>query len=657
MIPEIGHFALVLVLVLSALGFMGVFQFSQKFGLHELVAPSVVGQFVFATIAFACLVSSFLADDFSVDYVAGHSNTLLPWYYKISAAWGGHEGSFLLWILIMTGWMTAVLAFSKELPAAFQVSALGILCAINLGFVLFSLLTSNPFERLIPLTPSEGVDLNPLLQDFGLIVHPPMLYLGYVGLVVPFSFALAALITGEQDLRWSSWTKPWANVSWAFLTLGIALGSWWAYYELGWGGWWFWDPVENASFMPWLAATALLHSLSVTNQRGIFKNWSLLLAITAFSLSLLGAFIVRSGVLTSVHSFAVDPERGAFILAFLGLVVGGALATFALRTRIDEFPVSYSILSKEAFLLLNNGFWIFGLLIVLWGTLSPLAYEAITGAKISVGAPFFNAFFVPLGIALLISMSPVPMLAWKMTPRSRAKEVGYLCATVFPLVLILLLLQVIDSYTAVVSLSLGFLVVVTHVYSIVDRSRKKQKVTRSFVGMSVAHIGFAVCLIGIGTTSTTSVERDVRMEAQGIATIGPYEVRFLGTKEIEEVNYHATQGVFLISEKSDVFELRAEKRRYKSGGAIMTEAAIKPGLFSDMYISLGDPIDIETGVWAVRLHWKPFVRWIWFGAILMALGGLISVLRLEWSRFFFWRARQPDDQKDRPDKTVLLTGS
>ena len=407
MIPEFGNLSLVLALVLSAVSGAGGLLGAQvgRVRWMQAAASATLGQFVFTALAFVVLVHAFVGDDFSVAYVAHNSNSLLPWYYKVSAVWGAHEGSLLLWVLIMTVWMTAVALLGRRLPLDFYARVLGVMGLLNLGFLCFLVFTSNPFERLLPLAPANGADLNPLLQDFGLIVHPPMLYTGYVGFSVAFAFAVAALLAGRLDGAWARWSRPWTNSAWAFLTLGIALGSWWAYYELGWGGWWFWDPVENASFMPWLAGTALVHSLAVTEKRGAFKSWTALLAVAAFSLSLLGAFIVRSGVLTSVHAFAVDPARGMFILMFLVIVVGGSLALFGVRASAVAAKVRYGPLSREAFLLLNNLLFVVALAVVLLGTLYPLAFEAMSGGgKISIGPPWFNTFFVPLMLAVALAL-------------------------------------------------------------------------------------------------------------------------------------------------------------------------------------------------------------------------------------------------------------
>ncbi len=605
--------------------------------LRRSTVSMVVGQFVFSTVAFAFLVTAFVNDDFSVEYVANNSNSLLPWYYKISAAWGGHEGSFLLWIVIMTLWMVAVVVRRQNYPERFANRVLGILSLLNLGFLSFAFFTSNPFTRLIPMTPADGADLNPLLQDFGLIVHPPLLYVGYVGLAVPFAFAVAALLENRLDAAWSRWSRPWTNVAWAALTLGIALGSWWAYYELGWGGWWFWDPVENASFMPWLAATALIHSLAVTEKRGTFKSWTLLLAIAAFSLSLLGAFIVRSGVLTSVHAFAVDPERGSYILAFLALVVGGSLTLYALRGGGVRAAVGYQLMSREFFMLINNVILVVSLAVVLWGTLAPIGYEVLTGSRISIGVPFFNMFFVPLMLALAAAVSLVPVLNWK---RTRWAAIKPAFAYALPLAVVGggLTLYFTEPRLVMVALALMLAawIVVTHANDIWKRVRARSSMPLSYAGMTIAHLGFAMSVIGVAVTSTQSVEADRRMAPGDQTELGTAAVQFVGMQQVRGPNYVADQGNFIVTPAGgSPYSLKPEKRRYLARGSIMTEAAINPGFMSDTYISLGEPLG--DGAWAVRLHFKPLVRWVWLGCLLMALGGVMAVADKRYRRL---RARQ-----------------
>lgn len=631
MIPELGNFALTLAGVL-ALGAAGLGLTMPRDGVLQRATVSMVfGQWAFSALAFAALVAAFVVDDFSVAYVANQSNTLLPWFYKVSAVWGGHEGSFLLWILIMGAWMLAFCLRSTQYPRHFTTRVLGILSLLNLGFICFSLFTSNPFLRLIPLTPADGADLNPLLQDFGLIVHPPLLYAGYVGLAVPFALAVAALLEGRVDATWARWCRTWTNMAWAFLTCGIALGSWWAYYELGWGGWWFWDPVENASFMPWLAATALVHSLSVTENRGTFKSWTLLLAITAFSFSLLGAFIVRSGVLTSVHSFAVDPERGGYILIFLALVVGGSLTLYAARAGQATAKVGYGLLSREFFMLINNVIMVVSLAVVLWGTLAPIGYEAITGGRISIGTPFFNAFFVPLGLLLLAALAFLPVLNWKRTKADVLASVYQ--ALAIAAVLGVLVWFALDPASILVAsaVALAFWVVITHLKQLFFRLRRRS-LPAAFVGMTLAHLGFAMGTLGIAITATQSIESDVRMTPQDQVQLAGQQVTFAGTVDVLGPNYRAQQGIFILtdSDGANAYELRPEKRQYFAGGNTMTEAGIAAGFLADTYISLGEPLG--GGAWAVRLHHKPLVRWVWIGALLMALGGVIAVFDKRYAR-------------------------
>jgi cytochrome c-type biogenesis protein CcmF len=627
MIPELGQLALALAfclaMLIAVLGLWGAGRDTWTAALRSLVA----GQFVFLSVAFGILAWAFLTDDFSVEYVASHGNTLLPWYYKFSAVWGAHEGSFLLWVLIMAGWTLAVALRARDLPGAFFARVLGVMGLLNVGFLAFLMFTSNPFARLVPMTPAEGADLNPLLQDFGLIVHPPMLYMGYVGFSVSFAFAVAALLTRRLDSAWARWSRPWSNVAWSFLSVGIVLGSWWAYYELGWGGWWFWDPVENASFMPWLAGTALIHSLAVTEKRGTFKSWTLLLAITTFSLSLLGAFIVRSGVLTSVHAFAVDPTRGAFILAFLLLVVGGSLALYAARASVIASRVRYRLFSRETFLLINNVLFVAAMAFVLLGTLYPIAYEAATGGdKISVGPPYFNAVFVPLMLLLALCLGTVPALQWKRTVPARAwRELRWmLVASVVLGLVIPLLASGALPWQAMATLVVGCWVLATHLADLWRRSRSGlARVPLAYWGMFAAHSGFALTLFGVALTSVLSVEKDLRMAPGETARVAALAITFEGVASRQGPNYVADRGTFRISEGDASYVLYPEKRRYGARDQVMTEAAIDPGLRRDVYISLGEPL--AGGAWAVRLQVKPFVRWVWLGGLMMALGGVVAI--------------------------------
>jgi cytochrome c-type biogenesis protein CcmF len=637
MIPEFGLLALALALCMSvtiAVFGLGGAATGRERWIRAL--PSMVtGQFVFVAIAFVALVEAFLTDDFSVAYVANNSNSLLPWYYKFSAVWGAHEGSFLLWVLIMAGWTLAVAVRGAHLPTDFFGRVLGMMGLLNLGFLAFLVFTSNPFERLLPMPPADGADLNPLLQDFGLIVHPPMLYMGYVGFSVAFAFAVAALLSGRLDAAWARWSRPWSNVAWAFLTLGIALGSWWAYYELGWGGWWFWDPVENASFMPWLAGTALIHSLAVSEKRGTFKSWTLLLAITTFSLSLLGAFIVRSGVLTSVHAFAVDPTRGLFILGFLLVVVGGSLTLYALRATTIASRVRYGLWSREAFLLLNNILLVVAMAFVLLGTLYPLAYEAFTGGdKISVGVPYFNAGFVPLMLLLALALGISPVLQWKRTdPRRIVRELGWVAVAAVVLgVALPLLLAGALGWQVLLAVVLALWILGAHAKDLARRARLGlRRIPLAYWGMLTAHTGFAVAMIGVAITSTASLEKDLRMSPGQTQQVGELAVRFDGITIRQGPNFTAQRGIFLVEEGSNRHWLYPEKRHYPARNDVMTEAAIDAGFTRDIYISLGEPLG-DTGDWAVRVQHKPLVRWIWLGGLLMTLGGTLAILDARYRR-------------------------
>ncbi len=637
MIPELGHFALILAFCLSIiLSVIPLWGAHTGNGVMMNSARSLsLGLFVFVSLAFACLVVAFLQDDFSVAYVANQSNSLLPVQYKVSAVWGGHEGSLLLWVLILAGWTLAVSLFSKDMPLDMVARVLSVMGMIAVGFCAFVLLTSNPFDRLLPNTPADGGDLNPLLQDPGLIIHPPMLYMGYVGFSVVFAFAIAALLSGRLDAAWARWSRPWTTVAWAFLTLGIALGSWWAYYELGWGGWWFWDPVENASFMPWLVGTALIHSLAVTEKRGVFKSWTLLLAIFAFSLSLLGTFLVRSGVLTSVHAFAADPERGVFILGFLALVVGGSLTLYALRAPAVKAAASFEWLSREAFLLGNNVLLVVATGTILLGTLYPLIADALNWGKISVGPPYFNFFFIPLMAMVALLMGWAAMVNWKRSNLQTLLQ--WLKKPIIVSVVLGLALPFFigDHYawTAAIAISLGSWIVLATVTDIVYRLRHRQgllagfnKLSLSYKGMVIAHIGVAFTLLGASLNTIYSDHQDLRMAPGQRLEQGGYEYLFKGVEQVRGPNYLADRGTIEVYRNGKLYdELTPEKRRYLSGGNLMTEVGINPGFWRDLYVALGEPLG-DTGAWAVRIHFKPFVRWIWLGAILMSIGGGLAIL-------------------------------
>ncbi len=646
MIPELGHFALALALgfaiLLATLPIAGTF--TGRLVWMRSGGSLAAGMFAFLLLSYICLTWSFLADDFSVAYVAQNSNSLLPVYYKVSAVWGAHEGSFLLWTLIMAGWTVAVAVRSKGLPLDMLARVLGVMGMVSIGFILFMLLTSNPFDRLLPMSPSDGSDLNPQLQDFGLIVHPPMLYVGYVGFSVAFAFAIAALMSGRLDAAWARWSRPWTNVAWAFLTVGIALGSWWAYYELGWGGWWFWDAVENASFMPWLVGTALIHSLAVTEKRGVFRSWTVLLAIATFSLVLLGAFIVRSGVLTSVHAFAVDPERGAYIMAFLLLVVGGSLALYAFRAPVMRADAQYDGLSREVLLLVNNVLLVVATAAVLLGTLYPLLYEAMTGGdKISVGPPYFNAVFVPLMLLLLVAMAAGPLARWKRTSaKELVRNLGRIAvaSVVLGVLLPLVFTGALDLW-AVVAVALAAWITLSLVQDTLSRVAHKgdwpsrlaaiPKLGAGYAGMWIAHIGIAVSVIGIAMVVVYSDERDVRMTPGDTVDVGGWTFRFDGIRPAEGPNWTADEGVVTVLKNGrERMTLLPQKRHYPVRGMVMTQAAINPRFTRDLYVALGEPLGGQA--WAVRVHYKPFVRWIWLGAILMAFGGVIAAVDKRYRR-------------------------
>ena len=626
MIVELGHFATILALA-AAVGLAAAGYASATNAAWRRAAGTLAGgQFVLLLGGLGVLVHAFVVSDFSVAYVAENSNTRLPWYYRISATWGAHEGSFLVWTTIMAAWTWAVNLGGGRLPGEIHGRVLGTMGLLNAGFLLFLLGTSSPFERLVPGVPAEGADLNPLLQDFGLIVHPPLLYTGYVGFAVAFSFAIAALLSGRLDAVWARWTRPWTNVAWAFLTVGIALGSWWAYYELGWGGWWFWDPVENASFMPWLAGTALVHSLAVTEKRGAFKSWTLFLAVAAFSLSLLGAFIVRSGVLTSVHAFAVDPERGLFLLALLVATVGGALILYALRAPGLGSRVRHVGASRELLLLLNNVILVVALAVVMIGTLYPLAYEAATGGeKISIGPPYFNRVFVPLMCVLAACLAVAPVSRWRHTPVRLFRGAGAMLAAAAVLG-VALPLALAGTFRPGAALAVALAVWIALVHA-GDAWRRRSAWTRGYAGMVVAHLGFAVSLAGVAVTSTFSHAVDVRMNVGDTATLNGVQYRFADLRRVEGPNYTADQGEFVTDGGAVVYP---EKRLYEARGQVMTEAGIAPGFGRDLYVTLGERL--PDGSWAVRINDKPLVRWVWLGALLIALGGVLAVTDARYRR-------------------------
>ena len=634
MIPEIGHFALILALCLAVIqGVVPLVGAHKRYSSWvQVAAPAAMGQMLFITISFFCLTYAFLMDDFSVGYAARQSNTELPDMYKISAVWGGHEGSLLMWVWFLSIWTAAVALFSRAIPLIVRGRVIAVMGLISIGFLLFMLLTSNPFDRMFPAA-LEGRSLNPLLQDIGLIIHPPMLYMGYVGFAVAFAFAIAAMIGGRLDSAWAKWSRPWTLMAWVFLTVGIALGSWWAYYELGWGGWWFWDPVENASFMPWLVGTALIHSLAATEKRGVFKAWTVLLAVFAFSLSLLGTFLVRSGVLTSVHAFANDPERGIFILIFLAIVVGGSLVLYTWRAPQIRSAVKVNMLSREGGLLINNILFVIVAASILLGTLYPLAMDALGAGKISVGPPYFNALFVPLTIPIAMLLGVAALARWKQDSFSRLAS-----KLLIPLVLSIVVGAALPfafldevKWGAVVASILAVWITLTSLQGIVDRvSGKKNKLQallntpRGFYGMTFAHMGVGVFVMGITITTLYSTEKDIRLVQGDSYDIGEYSFVLNSVESVNGPNYRATEGRFTaFYQGQEISQLRSQKRLYNAGGMPMTEAGIDAGFWRDLYVSLGEELD-SNGAWSVRVYHKPFIRWIWLGALIMSLGGLLA---------------------------------
>ncbi|MDV6341410.1 heme lyase CcmF/NrfE family subunit [Nitrosomonas sp. Is24] len=635
MIPEIGNFSLILALLLAIIqGTLPIIGAAR--GIPSWIAlarPVVQGQFVFVLIAFLCLAYSFISSDFSVMNVAKNSNTELPFHFRLAATWGSHEGSLLLWVLMLAGWSVAVSVFSKQLPDDIVARVLGVLGLVSIGFLVFMLFTSNPFDRLLPAA-FEGSDLNPLLQDAGMVIHPPMLYMGYVGFSVAFAFAIAALLSGRLDATWARWSRPWTIVAWVFLTCGIMLGSWWAYYELGWGGWWFWDPVENASFMPWLVGTALVHSLAVTEKRGSFKSWTVLLAICAFALSLLGTFLVRSGVLTSVHAFATDPSRGVFILAFLFIVISSSLVLFAWRAPKVGLGGKFDLLSRESMLLANNILLLVAAASVLLGTLYPLIIDALGLGKLSVGPPYFEAIFVPVMAPAIFLIGVGPISRWKqMSLPSLAIRLRW--AFAISVVSALIAPYYMGEWRPMISfgLLLAFWIIVCAFVNLKHRISnsgegnlftKLARQSRSYYGMHCAHIGVAVFIIGVTLVNGYETEKDVRMEIGSKVTVGGYTFQFNGTRNDVGPNYKAVIGdIAVIKDEQFVRNMYPEKRTYNASGMAMTEAAIDTGFLRDLYVALGEPL--TNGAWVVRVYHKPFVDWIWLGCLLMAIGGITSI--------------------------------
>jgi cytochrome c-type biogenesis protein CcmF len=633
MIPELGNFALMLAALVAVM--QGVLPIAgtlvrnpqTQVTLQSLARPTAALQFVLVAFAFGALASAFLNNDFSVLYVSQHSNSLLPKPYQFAAVWGGHEGSLLLWVLLLSLWTVAVAVFSRSLPLDMVARVIGVLGLISVGFLLFILTTSNPFERLLPAA-LDGKDLNPLLQDPGLVIHPPMLYMGYVGMAVAFAFAVSALMSGRLDAAWARWSRPWTVVAWTFLTFGIGLGSWWAYYELGWGGWWFWDPVENASLMPWLVGTALIHSLMVTEKRGSFKAWTVLLAIAAFSLSLLGTFLVRSGVLTSVHAFASDPKRGVFILVFLAVVVGASLTLFAWRAPRVALGGRMELVSRESFLLANSVLLVVATAAVLLGTIYPLIIDALNMGKLSVGPPYFNAVFAPLLVPTVFLMIPGSVARWR---DANVREIAHKLRWTFAgaLVLAVLLPFVLGGWSigAAFGLFLGCWVALGTAQQVLERLHKPGRIGASFWGQHIAHFGMAVLVIGITGVKCYEVERDVRMRIGDVVTIAPYTFRLNSLDEVRGPNYKAVRADVQVLRDDKIIEiLQPEKRRYFSSAMAMTEAGIDSGFMRDLYVSLGEPLDDARTEWSMRVYYKPFVPWLWGGVLLMVLGGVLAAL-------------------------------
>ncbi|WP_328185003.1 heme lyase CcmF/NrfE family subunit [Marinobacter sp. OP 3.4] len=646
MFPELGQVTLIIALLLSVL--LAVIplygSLTARDSLQAFARPLAAGQFVFIAIAFGILTRAFLTDDFSVAYVANQSNSLMPWYYKFSAVWGGHEGSLLLWILMLSGWTLAVATFSRRLPSVMVSQVLSVMGMVAIGFLLFILMTSNPFDRILPNVPADGADLNPLLQDFGLIVHPPMLYMGYVGFSVAFAFAIAALINGRLDAAWARWSRPWTSVAWGFLTIGIALGSWWAYYELGWGGWWFWDPVENASLLPWISGTALMHSLAVTEKRGVFKSWTVLLAILTFALSLLGAFLVRSGVITSVHSFASDPTRGAFLLGLLAVTVIASLTLYAFRAPVVHTRAKFGPLSREVFLLMNNVLLMAAMLLVLVGTIFPLIADYFELGNISIGEPFFNLTFSPIAVVVGILLGIGIFSRWKKTDdqylarKLILPSIGGLAIAVA----VVLSMGTYDSpgitgfwddlqlwaFFGIFSAAWCAVATAQDLWtkssSRYGRLHGLRRQSRSFYGMVFGHLGLAMVIAGATVVNNFGIERNVRMSPGDVAQVGDYQFMFASVGEREGPNFTALVSRFDISRDGEpVATLYPERRRYVVQRNVMTEAGIDGGFLRDIFVALAEPV--SSNAWAVRLQYKPLVRWTWLGALVMAIGGFLAI--------------------------------
>jgi len=642
MIPELGHFALILALVLSLVqGIVPLVGASRNsMALMAVGRPAAQGQFFFILFSYVCLTWAFVTSDFSVQLAASNSHSATPLMYKITGVWGNHEGSLLLWAMSLSLWTVAVTVFSRHLPEAFMARVLGVLGWVSVGFISFTLVTSNPFDRLLPAV-AEGRDLNPLLQDPGMIIHPPLLYMGYVGFSVAFAFAIAALLSGRLDAAWARWSRPWTTVAWVFLTAGIAVGSGWAYYELGWGGWWFWDPVENASFMPWLLGTALIHSLAVTEKRGAFRSWTVLLAIAAFSMSLLGTFLVRSGVITSVHAFATDPKRGLYILALLVLVSGFSLMLCAVRASRLMGGGSFALVSRETSLLGNNVLLTVASASVLLGTLYPLFLDALNLGKISVGPPYFEAVFVPLMTPVVVLMMFGPFLRWKDDDFvAAARKVAP--AFIASILIGIGAAMAVDHLTwrTALGLFLAAWVVLASIQLLHGRLKERagasvgarlRSITASWWGMWLAHLGVGVFIIGVTMVGSLDQQLDVKMQEGQRAELAGYTFTFRGAIDADGPNYDAARGIIDVTRNGRaIATLTPEKRLYWAQGMPMTEASIDIGPFRDVYVSLGE--QLETGAWIVSLYYKPFISWIWLGCTLMGLGGMFAAADRRYRR-------------------------
>jgi len=623
LIPELGKFALILALSVSLVQIIFPLWGAERniIPYMKLARITALMQAALMSISFFTLAYAFISDDFSVRYVAENSNSQLPLIYRFAAVWGAHEGSLLLWVYLLTLWMAAVSLFSKHIPLVMLSRILAVLSMIAAGFYLFLLLTSDPFARLLPNIPLNGRDLNPLLQDPGLVIHPPMLYMGYVGFSVAFAFVIAALMSGRLDSAWARWSRPWTLIAWCFLTYGIVAGSWWAYRELGWGGWWFWDPVENASFLPWLAGTALIHSLIVTEKRNAFKAWTAFLAICCFSLSLLGTFLVRSGVLISVHAFATDPHRGEFLLAFLMLVIGGSLALYAWRARTLKTELhDFNFYSREAMLLSNNIILFVAMLTVLLGTLYPLLMDELGLAKLSVGYPYFNAVFVPLMIPLFFLMGVAPWCHWRQT------EPRILKAPLIKMLILVCVLALALPWIAGVKLHLMVFIMLALAFWIAFNSLAQIK-RRSLThwGMVTAHIGVAITVIGITLSTAYSEQRNLSMVVGDSVLVGPYQFRLESLNDMIGPNYHGVVATMRVEKNHQLVEfLHPEQRIFNVSKTAKANTAIRASLFSDIYVALGTPLEKEA--WSLRIYYKPFVRWIWLGGLFMILGGIFALV-------------------------------